>query len=109
MTAWLEIATDPPQAFFKGTSPPAAATDIAYGALLSTGDLRRSLKGEVSNVNVEIDNSSGDLTEVFDSLDHLMMAATVYRIDDNDDVVSLFDGVVTAVDLSETITVTITP
>ncbi len=108
-TAWLEIATEPEQSFFKGTTPPSDATDIAYGALLSTGDLRRSLSGEISNVSVELDNSTGNLTSIFADLDQLQRPATIWRIDSDDNAVSLFDGVVTAVRLSETITVTITP
>lgn len=74
---------------------------IAEPQLLDGGIARAALNGEVPNVEVAFDNARGELTEVF-AVPPLRARATVTR-----DGQPLFAGVVQAVRIAATITVTL--
>lgn len=80
------------------TVPPVV---LAEPQLLELGVEREALNGEVPNVEISLDNARGELTELF-ALPPLRARATLTR-----DGSPLFAGVVQAVRIAATITVTL--
>jgi len=108
VSAWLVIGSDPQYGFYAGPAKPSSSLpDLSYPLLSSVGQLRRPLEasgGEASNIATELDNGDASLTTI--AAGWLFSSATVYYLDGGTQATAL-SGTIQAVEISETVVLTI--
>lgn len=103
---WIEIASQPPAAFYRGDRP-ASAPVYARPGLLSGGTIRAPLVfgggGETINAAVSLDNADGDLTGDFSNPPLLAVAEIKYQPAPGDPVQTLIAGQIGSVTIADKI------
>jgi len=108
MSSWVVIGSSPQRGFYPGPARPSTTLpDLSYPTLSGLGRLRRPLEisgGEAANVNIEIGNGDGALTNI--AADWLFEPATVYFIDGSTESIAIA-GTIQSVEISDHIEVSI--